>query len=110
MSKPAPVPSVLPRPHGFTPGGRLVGYARVSTGEQGTDPQRDALIAAGCDPVLEEQASGADRTRPVLARLLREISPGDTLVVVRLDRLARSVAHLLAMIGAHPTLLTLAAR
>jgi DNA invertase Pin-like site-specific DNA recombinase len=78
--------------------GRLVGYARVSTEEQGTDPQLDELRAAGCDTVLEEHASGADRTRPVLARLLREIRPGETLVVVRLDRLARSVSHLLAVI------------
>jgi len=87
--------------------GRLIGYARVSTDEQGTDPQLDELRAAGCETVLEEHASGADRTRPVLARLLREIRPGETLVVVRLDRLARSVSHLLAVIeqletgGAH---------
>jgi hypothetical protein len=75
---------------------RLIGYARVSTEDQGTDPQADEL-----------HASGADRSRPVLARLLRDIRPGETLVVVRLDRLARSVAHLLAVIeqleaaGAH---------
>jgi DNA invertase Pin-like site-specific DNA recombinase len=87
--------------------GRLVGYARVSTEEQGIDPQLDELRAAGCDAVLEEHASGADLTRPVLARLLRDIRPGETLVVVRLDRLARSVSHLLAVIeqleanGAH---------
>jgi DNA invertase Pin-like site-specific DNA recombinase len=87
--------------------GRLVGYARVSTEEQGTDPQLDELRAAGCHVVHEERASGADRSRPVLARLLREIRPGETLVVVRLDRLARSVSHLLAVIeqlegkGAH---------
>jgi hypothetical protein len=48
--------------------------------------------------VFEEHASGADRGRPVLARLLREIQSGETLVVVRLDRLARSVTHLLAVI------------
>ena len=87
--------------------GRLIGYARVSTEEQGTDPQLDELRAAGCETTLEEHASGADRTRPVLARLLREIRPGETLVVVRLDRLARSVSHLLTVIeqleagGAH---------
>ena len=87
--------------------GRLVGYARVSTDDQGTDPQLDELRAAGCATILEEHASGADRGRPVLARLLREIRAGDTLVVVRLDRLARSVSHLLAVIeqleaaGAH---------
>lgn len=87
--------------------GRLIGYARVSTEEQGTDPQLDELRAAGCAVILEEHASGADRSRPVLARLLREIKSGETLVVVRLDRLARSVSHLLAVIeqleasGAH---------
>ncbi len=86
---------------------RLVGYARVSTDEQGTDPQLDELRAAGCTSILEEHASGADRGRPVLAGLLRDIRAGDTLVVVRLDRLARSVSHLLAVIeqleaaGAH---------
>jgi DNA invertase Pin-like site-specific DNA recombinase len=74
---------------------RLVGYARVSTEEQGTDPQLLELRAAGCALVHEEHASGADRARPVLARLLRDICPGETLVVVRLDR---SVAHLLAVI------------
>ena len=87
--------------------GPLIGYARVSTEEQGTDPQLDELRAAGCATVHEEHASGADRTRPVLARLLRDLGPGETLVVVRLDRLARSVSHLLAVIeqleakGAH---------
>jgi DNA invertase Pin-like site-specific DNA recombinase len=87
--------------------GRLVGYARVSTDEQGTDPQLDELRAAGCATILEEHASGADRSRPVLAGLLRDIRAGETLVVVRLDRLARSVSHLLAVIeqleaaGAH---------
>ena len=87
--------------------GRLIGYARVSTEDQGTDPQRDELLASGCANVLEEHASGADRSRPVLAGLLRDIRPGETLVVVRLDRLARSVSHLLAVIeqletkGAH---------
>ena len=87
--------------------GRLIGYARVSTEDQGTDPQVDELRAAGCAVMHEEHASGADRSRPVLARLLREIRSGETLVVVRLDRLARSVSHLLAVIeqleakGAH---------
>jgi len=86
---------------------RLVGYARVSTEEQHTDPQADELRAAGCALVHAEHASGADRGRPVLAQVLRDIRPGETLVVVRLDRLARSVAHLLTVIeqleakGAH---------
>ena len=86
---------------------RLIGYARISTEAQDTDPQLDELQAAGCDMVLEECASGDDRDRPVLARLLRDIRRGETLVVVRLDRLARSVSHLLCVIeqleasGAH---------
>jgi DNA invertase Pin-like site-specific DNA recombinase len=79
-------------------GKRLVGYARVSREEQETDAQIDELRAAGCETIGEEHASGADRGRPVLAQLLFEIRPGDTLVVVRLDRLARSVNHLLQVI------------
>lgn len=87
--------------------GRLVGYARVSTEEQQTDAQAQELRAAGCSDLVIEHGSGASRTRPALARLLREIGAGDVLVVVRLDRLARSVSHLLAVIeelterGAH---------
>lgn len=81
--------------------GRLIGYARVSTAEQGTNPQLDELHAAGCNTALEEHASGAKRSRPVLARLLCDIRAGETLVVVRLDRLARSVSHLLAVIEQH---------
>src|SRR5580692_4896517 len=85
----------------------LIGYARVSTEDQDTAAQTDALRAAGCTDIVEERASGASRTRPLLARLLARILPGDTLVVVRIDRLARSLAHLLAVIdtlrarGAH---------
>ena len=86
---------------------RLIGYARVSTEEQATDAQVDELKAAGCQIVHQEHGSGASRARPVLARLMREIDAGDVLVVVRLDRLARSVSHLLVVIedlearGAH---------
>jgi DNA invertase Pin-like site-specific DNA recombinase len=58
--------------------GRLIGYARVSTEEQGTDPQTDELRVAGCTTIREEHASGGDPSRPVLARLLREITTGDT--------------------------------
>jgi DNA invertase Pin-like site-specific DNA recombinase len=80
------------------PARRLIGYARVSTDEQATDAQVDELRAAGCQIIHQEHGSGASRARPVLARLMREIGPGDVLVVVRLDRLARSVSHLLAVI------------
>jgi DNA invertase Pin-like site-specific DNA recombinase len=89
-------PSLSPR----APLQRLVGYARVSTEEQATDAQVDELSAAGCEIVHQEHGSGASRARPVLAKLMREIAPGDVLVVVRLDRLARSVSHLLAIIEA----------
>lgn len=80
------------------PARRLIGYARVSTDEQATDAQLDELRAAGCGIVHEEHGSGASRARPVLAKLMREIKKGDVLVVVRLDRLARSVSHLLQVI------------
>jgi len=77
---------------------RLIGYARVSTEDQGHEAQLDELRAAGCAEVYQEHGSGASRVRPVLMRLLREIKPGEVLVVVRLDRLARSVSHLLEVI------------
>ena len=86
---------------------RLLGYARVSTEDQATDAQTDELGAAGCATIYREHGSGASRARPELARLMREIGRGDVLVVVRLDRLARSVSHLLDVIerleaqGAH---------
>lgn len=76
----------------------MIGYARVSTDEQSTASQAEELRAAGCHTVSEEHGSGGSRTRPVLARLVREMAPGDTLVVVRLDRLARSLSHLLEVI------------
>ncbi len=85
----------------------LIGYARVSTEDQATAPQLEELRAAGCAETHEEQASGASRSRPVLARVLQQIRPGDVLVVVRIDRLARSLGHLLEVIegleasGAH---------
>ncbi|TXH80331.1 recombinase family protein [Bradyrhizobium sp. CCH5-F6] len=86
---------------------RLIGYARVSTDEQATEAQEIELRAVGCDTIVREHGSGASRARPALTKLLREIAAGDTLVVVRLDRLARSVSHLLDVIedlsakGAH---------
>lgn len=89
------------------PQGRLIGYARVSTDEQATEAQEIELRSAGCDVIVREHGSGASRARPALSKLVREIRAGDTLVVVRLDRLARSVSHLLEVIesltaaGAH---------
>lgn len=80
------------------PQGRLIGYARVSTDEQTTEAQEIELRSAGCDVLVREYGSGASRARPALAKLLRDICAGDTLIVVRLDRLARSVSHLLDVI------------
>lgn len=76
----------------------LVGYARISTEEQSNLAQVAALQAAGCAEIHEEQASGGSRSRPVLARALQRIGKGDTLMVVRIDRLARSLSHLLEVI------------
>ena len=77
---------------------RLIGYARVSTEDQLNDAQVDELRAAGCHRIYQEHGSGASRARPVLTKLLKDLSAGDVLVVVRLDRLARSVSHLLDVI------------
>ncbi|MDD7973770.1 recombinase family protein [Roseinatronobacter alkalisoli] len=76
----------------------LIGYARVSTEDQTPLPQSQALKSAGCVEIHEEQASGGNRARPVLARVLERVGKGDTLVVVRIDRLARSLSHLLEVI------------
>ena len=76
----------------------LIGYARVSTDEQDTAAQFDALRAAGCSEILEDKASGGSRDRPSLARALDRVGQGDTLLVVRIDRLARSLSHLLEIV------------
>ena len=73
----------------------LVGYARVSTQDQTLAPQRDALAAAGCERVFTDTASGAQAGRPGLAEALDFLRPGDVLVVWRLDRLGRSLKHLI---------------
>jgi len=77
-----------------------IGYARVSTQEQNPAAQLDALTQAGCDRVYEERASGARKDRPVLAEVLRTLRTGDTLVVFKLDRVARSLPHLLEIMSA----------
>ncbi len=76
-----------------------VGYARVSTGEQTLALQLDALAKAGCGRVFEETASGAKADRVVLADVLGYLRAGDTLVVWRLDRLGRSLGHLIATVA-----------
>jgi DNA invertase Pin-like site-specific DNA recombinase len=73
----------------------LVGYARVSTQEQDLALQLDALQTAGCEKIFEEKASGAQRERPALKAALAYMRQGDTLVVWKLDRLARSLKQLI---------------
>lgn len=73
----------------------LVGYTRVSTQDQNPALQLDALKAAGCEKVFTEKASGAQRDRPELAAALSYMRPGDSLVVWKLDRLARSMPQLI---------------
>jgi DNA invertase Pin-like site-specific DNA recombinase len=74
--------------------GHLLGYACVSTTDQQPHLQVDALERAGCYRVFTETASGARSDRPTLAQVLDQLRPGDTLVVWELDRLGRSLRHL----------------
>ena len=73
----------------------LVGYARVSTLDQNPALQIDALKGAGCERIFTEKASGAQRDRPELKAALTYVRAGDTLVVWKLDRLARSMRQLI---------------
>jgi DNA invertase Pin-like site-specific DNA recombinase len=77
----------------------LIGYARVSTAEQDTALQTDALRNAGCERAFEDTASGAKADRPGLADALAYLRDGDVLVVWRLDRLGRSLPHLIETVG-----------
>jgi len=72
----------------------LVGYARVSTGDQSLDIQLSKLRLAGCNKMFSEQVSGLSSSQPALKRCLEYVREGDTLVISRLDRLARSTLHL----------------
>ncbi len=76
----------------------LIGYVRVSTNDQNTDLQRNALNCAGCERIFEDKISGTKSDRPGLKKLLRTLSAGDTLVVWKLDRLGRSMRHLVTLI------------
>lgn len=77
--------------------GMLIGYARVSTTEQNADLQIDALRKAGCERIYTDHASGAKEHRPQLDRMIESLREGDTVVVWKLDRLGRSLQHLVAM-------------
>src|SRR5437763_426143 len=73
----------------------LIGYARVSTSDQNLDLQIDALKKAGCEKIFSETVSGAKSDRPQLVEALIFARQGDTLVVWKLDRLGRSLKHLI---------------
>ena len=81
----------------------LVGYARVSTAEQSLALQQDALTAAGCGRTFSDVVSGAVGERVGLAAALDYVRAGDTLVVWRLDRLGRTLRHLIAQVNALDT-------
>jgi DNA invertase Pin-like site-specific DNA recombinase len=75
----------------------MIGYARVSTAEQNLALQLDALRAVGCSRIFQDRSSGSIRERPQLTRALNHLRPGDTLVTWRLDRLGRSLHHLITL-------------
>ena len=77
----------------------LIGYARVSTRGQDLALQLDALEQAGCERVYQDVGSGTIRRRPELDACLDYLRAGDTLVVWRLDRLGRSLRHLVEVVG-----------
>lgn len=77
-----------------------IGYARVSTADQSADLQLDALVSAGVDRrnIHQDKKSGATTDRPGLVKALSFLQPGDTLIVYKLDRLARSLSHLVQLV------------
>src|SRR3954452_15813931 len=77
----------------------LIGYARVSTLDQTLALQQDALRAAGCEQLYTDTVSGSVTERPGLSQALSHLRAGDTLVVWRLDRLGRSLPHLIETVG-----------
>ena len=77
----------------------LIGYARVSTEDQNLDLQLDALKNTGCEKIIEEKASGSSTKRNGLNEVLNQLRAGDTLVVWKLDRLGRSLQHLIKVVN-----------
>jgi len=72
-----------------------IGYSRISTSDQSSDLQIDALKNAGCKQIHKDIASGSKTERPALDELVRNLRSGDTVVVWKLDRLGRNLAHLI---------------
>lgn len=88
------------RPHHSSSNPQTIGYCRVSTGSQSLDQQIETLRRAGATRLYSEKQSGAKSDRKELARALASLLPGDTLIVTRLDRLARSTLDLLHTLDA----------
>jgi DNA invertase Pin-like site-specific DNA recombinase len=82
-----------------TSSGTKIGYGRVSTIDKDPPLRLDALRAAGCERVFVDTASGTLDDRPELAKAIDYLRPGDVLVVWRLDRLGRSLRHLIEVVG-----------
>ena len=76
-----------------------IGYARVSTNDQDTQLQIDALTAIGCEIIYQEKQSGGKRDRPELQQCLKSLREDDVLVVWKLDRLGRSLQHLIEVVN-----------
>jgi len=76
----------------------IIGYARVSTEDQNLDLQMDALKEAGCKKILQDKISGVKEDRDGLLQVMDIVRPGDTLVVWKLDRLGRSLQHLISIV------------
>ncbi|MDR6919098.1 DNA invertase Pin-like site-specific DNA recombinase [Pseudomonas sp. 3296] len=76
-----------------------IGYARVSTRDQKADLQVDALKQAGCERIYQDIANGAKSARPELDKLLANVRAGDAVVIWKLDRLGRSLKHLVELVG-----------
>ncbi|WP_409307831.1 recombinase family protein [Pectobacterium sp. B1J-3] len=75
-----------------------IGYMRVSTNDQSTDLQRDALVCSGCERIFDDKISGKSSKRPGLNRALKALHAGDTLIVWKLDRLGRSMRNLVVLV------------
>ena len=75
------------------------GYARVSTFDQNLELQLEALRSSGCDRIFEDKISGAKSKRPGLDKLIKVLRPGDTVVVWKLDRMGRSLFHLVELLN-----------
>ncbi len=77
----------------------LIGYMRISTGEQSLDLQGDALERAGCERLYDDVCSGRATDRPGLSKALDAAREGDALVVWKLDRIGRSLPHVVGLVG-----------